>query len=226
MRRKLKKLRLRPIRVFLFHQVSDVFDQDTMKICDWTETQLFKKNIGMLKKKYLFVSLEIAYQKMSKDVFRFRNYAVLTSDDGWASLSNVLPWLAQQNVPVTLFLNPGYFDGQHFRDIDTEQYLLEADIQQIADNYPNVTFGTHGWEHKRATEQNETQFRESVSNSLKVLQVYPNFIPYFAYTYGGFNAMTGRILKDYGLVPVLIDGMKNWDDLSCIHRELLDGNKF
>lgn len=37
--------------------------------------------------------------------------------------------------------------------------------------------------------------------------------------------MSDKILEEFGLVPVLIDGMKNWNDLSCVHRELLDGKK-
>lgn len=223
--RKVKKARLRPIRVFLFHQVSDAFDESTMKRGDWSETTRFKRNLLELKKEYTFVTLEKAYAKMKKDKVRFRPYAVLTSDDGWASLKNILPWLKEQEIPVTLFLNPGYFDGQHFREKETERYLLKADIDSISKEYPNVTFGLHGWEHIRATEQTETEFRESVSKTLKALQDYPNFVPCFAYTYGSFDEISDKVLHEFGLIPVLIDREKNVDDLSCIHRELLDGMK-
>lgn len=223
--RKVKKARLRPISVFLFHQVSDAFDESTMKRGDWTETNQFKQNVETLKKEYIFIPLEKAYAKMKKDRVRFRKFAVMTSDDGWASLNNVLPWLKEQGIPVTLFLNPGYFDGQHFREKTTERYLLQSDIDRISRQYPNVMFGLHGWEHIRATEQTETEFRESVLNTLKSLQAYPNFIPYFAYTYGSFGTMHNKVLREFGLVPVLIDRGKNIDDLSCIHRELLDGMK-
>lgn len=229
-RRKVKKTRLEwkrrclnPIRVFLFHQVSEVFDENTMLMVDWTETNQFKHNVESLKKEYKFISLEKAYTKMKKDKIRLRNYAVLTSDDGWASLKNILPWLKEQQIPVTLFLNPGYFDGQHYRKKTTERYLLKTDIDRISRDYPNVTFGLHGWEHVRATEQTETEFRENVSKTLKALQVYPNFVPYFAYTYGSFDEMNDKVLHEFGLIPVLIDREKNVDDLSCIHRELLDG---
>lgn len=223
--RKLKKMRLHPISVFLFHQVSNVFEEDTMKMGDWTEIGQFKNNIELLVKKYKFISLEKAYYKIRNDKFRFRNYAVLTSDDGWASLKNVLPWLNEKKIPVTLFLNPGYFDGQHFREKDSEKYLLIDDVESLSRMYPNVTIGMHGWEHVRATEQNESEFRDSVLKSLKALQVYPNNVPYFAYTYGSFNEMNDRVLKEFGIIPVLIDREKNIDDLSCIHRELLDGIK-
>ena len=225
LQRKLKKVRLRPISVFLFHQVSNVFEEDTMKFGDWTEIGQFKNNIELLVKKYKFISLDKAYSKISSDKLRFRNYAVLTSDDGWASLKNVLPWLNEQKIPVTLFLNPGYFDGQHFREKDSEKYLLIDDVESLSKNYPNVTVGMHGWEHVRATEQSESEFRDSVLKSLKALKIYSNFVPYFAYTYGSFNEMNARVLKEFGIIPVLIDREKNIDDLSCIHRELLDGIK-
>lgn len=221
--RKLKKFRLRPISVFLFHQVSDTFDESTMKQGDWTETGQFKRNIEILKKKYRFVSLEKAYEMMRKDVFRFRDYAVLTSDDGWASLNSILPWIADQGIPVTLFLNPGYFDGKHFREKDTEKYLLTEDIRAICDTYSNVTFGSHGWDHILATEQSEEEFRESVKRSFEVLQGFSIFVPFFAYTYGGYNEVHNRILKEQGFIPVLIDNGKNYDDYYRIHRELLDG---
>lgn len=221
--RKLKKLRLRPIRVFLFHQVSDTFDESTMKPGDWTETGQFKRNIEILKQHYRFVSLERAYEKMRTDVFRFRDYAVLTSDDGWASLKNILPWIDIQGIPVTLFLNPGYFDGEHFRENYTEKFLLTKDVREISEKYPNVTYGMHGWEHIRATNQTEDEFRESVKRSLEALKGFSNFIPFFAYTYGSFDGSHDRILNEQGFIPVLIDKEKNVDDLSCIHRELLDG---
>ena len=223
--RKVKKARLRPIRVFLFHQVSDAFDESTMKRGDWSETTRFKRNLLELKKEYTFVTLEKAYAKMKKDKVRLRPYAVLTSDDGWASLNNILPWLHEQGVPVTLFLNPGYFDGQHFREKNTEKYLLTEDIQRISETYPNVSIGMHGWEHVRATDQSEAEFRASVEKTRDALVNYTSFVPYFAYTYGSFGAMHNRVLHEFGLIPVLIDREKNVDDLSCIHRELLDGMK-
>ena len=116
LRRKLRKMCKRtPIRVFLFHQVSDRFDATTMIEGDWTQMDQFKRNINRLRKEYTFIPLDKAYRKMRRDIFRFRDYAVLTADDGWASLNNILPWLAEQRIPVTLFLNPGYFDGRHLQ---------------------------------------------------------------------------------------------------------------
>lgn len=223
--RKWKKMRLRPIHVFLFHQVSDEFDESTMYRCDWNEVGQFKHNIGELKKKYVFISLQNAFYKMKKDAFRFREYAVLTSDDGWASLKNILPWLKEEDTPVTLFLNPGYFDGQHFRKKDTERYLLKDDIEYISREYSNVAFGMHGWEHVKATDKSENDFRLDLEHTMQALQTYKNYVPFYAYTWGKYNEMNMKVLSEYGIVPVLIDNEINRDDLSCVHRELLDGKK-
>lgn len=221
--RKVKHFYIRPIRVFLFHQVSNDFDAATMKAGDWTATDQFKHNIERLLEEYCFISLPNAHKKMRSDFFRFRKYAVLTSDDGWASLNNILPWLSEKEIPVTLFLNPCYFDGRHFRDNETERYLTYSDINALLQSFPEVSIASHGWEHVRATEQNEEEFRSSVLTSVKVLKTFPNFVPFFAYTYGSYNEMTDRVLRGCGLIPVLIDKNKNWKDSAVIHRELLDG---
>ena len=224
-KRRLLKARLRPIRVFLFHQVSDEFDNNTMFIGDWTQTEQFKRNIQFLAEKYEFISLDEAWKKIRKDVFRFRRYAVLTSDDGWASLNNVLPWLNEQRIPITLFLNPAYFDGEHFREKATERYLLQKEVERLRVLFDNVTMGLHGWEHIRCTDQGEEEFRLDVCRSVDAMKELPGYVPFFAYTWGQNNVMTDKVLKENNLIPVLIDGGKNYSDFSRIHRELLDGAK-
>lgn len=221
--RKLKKLRLQPIHVFLFHQTSEQFDESTMKPGDWTDIAVFKQNIIKLKEKYSFISLAEAYAKIKKDRIRVGKYAVLTSDDGWNSLREILPWLAEMNVPVTLFINPGYMDGGHFREKDSEKYLTSEDITSMYEISPSISLGSHGWFHKRSTDFTIPEFRTDVERSLSVLQRIKGFVPFWAYTYGAFDECTNGVLKDCGLIPVLIDGGVNFDDTNCIHRELIDG---
>lgn len=221
--RKLKKFRLRPISVFLFHQVSDTFDESTMFTCDWTETKQFKNNIEVLKKEYRFISLDKAYFKLRNDFLRLRDYAVLTTDDGWRSLKNILPWFDEQHIPVTLFLNPGYFDGIHFRDKPSEKYLLSEDIAILCAQNSNITIGMHGWEHTNVLTKSEEEFSKDVQRSIGSLGLFSCFIPFYAYTWGKHDERTDRILKEFGIVPVLIDDQKNIDDINFIHRELLDG---
>ena len=217
------KLRLQPIRVFCFHQVSDTFDESTMKHCDWLQTDVFKRILcDMLQKGYIFISLAEAREKMQRDIFRCKKYVVLTADDGWASLKNVLPWLNEQQIPVTLFLNPAYLDGKHFREKETEKYLNETEVAHLYEQYPLVTIGMHGWEHKEATQQSEDEFRESVKKSYTYLSILPNFVPYFAYPWGRRSEQTNAILIERSIVPVTIRGGLNYDGHQIIDREVLD----
>jgi hypothetical protein len=71
-RRKWPKIRLRPIRVFCFHHVSDEYDPLTMWECDWTSTSMFKQSIENLRRHgYVFVSLQQAQSHLKNDWFRF-----------------------------------------------------------------------------------------------------------------------------------------------------------
>jgi hypothetical protein len=60
-----------------------------------------------------------------------------------------------------------------------------------------------------------------VGRSLEALKDYKNFVPFFAYPWGRHNAMNKRVLKEFNLIPVLMDGMMNYNDASAVHRELL-----
>ena len=220
-KRFLKRLRLRPIHVFCFHQVSDVFEPETMWECDWTQTDVFKKKILSLKEEYTFVSLTEAYNHIANDKIRLKKYAALTADDGWASLKNIIPWLAEQGIPITLFLNPEYSDGQHFRERETELYLKEQDLEHFADTYANISFGMHGWNHTDVSKQDEDAFKTNIEQSFKALKRYGNLVHFFAYPWGRHNTMNDSLLKEFGWVPVLMDGMKNCNDTSVIHREIL-----
>lgn len=215
------RLWIKPIRVFCFHQVSEAFEPDTMKESDWMQTEAFKKRILALKKQYTFVSLEEAYSHIANDGCRIKRYAVLTADDGWASLKYILPWLDEQQIPITLFLNPLYLDGIHYRERETERYLTESDVQSICDTYQKVSIGMHGWEHVAVFKQSEDEFKKNVEQSIQALKDCKSFVPFFAYPWGRHNGMTDRVLGEFDAVPVLMNRMKNYNDASVIHRELL-----
>lgn len=221
-KRKWMKMRFQPIRVLCFHQVSDAFDESYMERIDWLSTDVFKQRIEALRQEgYAFISLPEARDKMQRDIFRFKKYVVLTADDGWATLRNVLPWLNEQQIPVTLFLNPAYLDGMHFRSSKKEEYLSDAEVKNLYKQYPLVTIGSHGWEHVDATMQTEEEFRESIQRTTAYLSSLLNYIPYHAYTWGRYTAKANRVLTEVGMVPVYMDGEKNYNDHDVIHRELL-----
>lgn len=221
-RNRLLRIRLRPIRVFCFHQVSDTFDPVTMWKSDWISTATFKQHILALKEEgCCFVSLEEARFHMKHDFIRTKRYVVLTADDGSATVKNILPWLAEQKIPLTLFVNPLYMDGEHYRESNTEQYLTVKELMDLSKVFRGLTIASHGWNHADVTTLSETDFIENVENSLLVLKVLPCFIPYHAYAFGRHNRKTDKILAGFGLIPVLMDGMKNYSDTRFVHRELL-----
>ena len=238
-RRKWTKLRLQPIRVFCFHHVSDEYNPLTMWECDWTRTEIFKHNIQKLKAQgYNFISLSEAHEKLKYDWFRCREYAVLTADDGYKSLLNILPWLEEQRIPITLFVNTKYLDGKSWSAINEEQarrvkpnvdmqkdvcpklYLSQEELKQVA-AMSNVTIGMHGHEHLDARKQTIEEFKMNVERCQSALKDVPHTIPYLAYTWGRHNAEKDRVLQEMGLIPVLISGTWNYNNTNYIDRELL-----
>ena len=222
-KRKWMKLRLQPIRVLCFHQVSDVFEPDTMWECDWMQIDQFKRNILLLKEHYIFISLPEAYDKLRHDVFRRKKYAVLTADDGWASLKNIIPWLVEQEIPITLFVNPAYLDGKHFQARDTEKLLTLKDLNDLTEENPQyITIASHGYTHVDVNTQTASEFLTNVDKAENGLKNLHNKINFYAFTYGRCSAEHLSILKEKNLLPVMADGLKNYSNDGLIHRECLE----
>ena len=223
LRRKLIKLRLQPIRVFCFHQVSEQFDASTMWECDWTQIDQFKRNVLCLKSRYTFISLSEAHAMLKKDWLRCKKYAVMTCDDGWMSIKNIVPWLAEQQIPVTLFVNPAYLLGEEVRENNMSGLLSNEDIATMIQLYPNITIASHGWNHQLATQQTNTEFCKSVEDSVNWLKQYHNYIPYFAYPCGRHKKEQDVLLLQRDITPVYCDGDMNYNDFRIIHRDSIDG---
>lgn len=222
-RRKLLKIRLQPIRVFCFHQVSEIFKPDTMWKCDWTQIEQFKSDILKLKTKYNFITLPEVSEHLRHDHFRYKHYAALTADDGWASVMNIIPWLAEQQVPVTLFINPSYLDGVHYQKRESEKFMTKEDVDSCVKKYsPLVSIASHGWIHKNCLDMTEGEFADNVQKAENVLSQINGKIPYYAFVYGNYSPAQRDLIKDRGLIPVFMDGGKNYNDELSIHRELLD----
>lgn len=218
--RKWMKIRLQPIRVFCFHQVSDVFEPDTMWECAWMQTDEFKEKILRIRKEGVtFISLAEATDKLKHDRVRCKKYAVLTADDGWASMKNILPWLAEHGIPITLFINPLYLDGVHKQERETEKLLTKEELEHIAQQYPLVNIASHGWLHTNYAEWTDEEFRNQIMRADRELRNFYSYIPYMAFPYGKYTQSNLSILQELQIIPVYIDGMVNWNDSEVIHRE-------
>lgn len=220
--KRISKFLLCPIEVFVFHAVSDRFDETLNQRADWTSTDEFKTNILALKNKYHFISLDEAFRKLKRDWIRAINYAVLTCDDGFASVIDILPFLEKQQIPVTLFVNPKYLDGVSKREgyTDNPQYILKEDLWNLKS--PLITIGMHGYEHNDATRMTKEEFFDSVERCKKILESHPRYIPYYAYTWGNYSEMTQQVLCEKRIVPVLTDGESNYRYRQGIGRKPID----
>lgn len=223
-RHRLLALRLEPIRVFCFHQTSETFDAAGMWECDWTQIDLFKQNLLLLKEQYTFITLPEAYEKLQHDTIRCKKFAVLTADDGWASLKNIIPWLAEHQIPITLFVNPAYLDSHHYQNRPTERLLSRDEIIDYVTRYsPCITIASHGFNHVDACKLSSSEFENNVVDAENALAKMPNKIPYYAFAYGHYLAGHLDILRKCQIVPVLVDRKRNYTYDGVIHRESIDG---
>lgn len=217
--RKWMKFRLQPIRVFCLHHVCEHFDAEAMYACDWMALDEFKQKINVLRnQRYQFISLTDAYEYLKKDWFRRKKYAVLTFDDGYKSLKEVLPWLEKQQIPATLFINGKYLDGKSYRETPNEQYLAYNELFSLTSLL--IEIGHHGWEHTAATEMTEEELLESLQKNIEILSAHPRYVPFWAYTYGIHNQRSDVTLSNNGMTLVLVDGGKNYKLKGSITREL------
>ena len=215
------KLRLQPIRVFCFHQVSDSFDSASMWSCDWISSKDLKYLINMIQADgYTFISLQEAHCHISNDIFRFRKYAVLTADDGSKTLDNIIPWLRQKKIPLTIFINGRYLDGITYREAPSEKYLTQDEVFALAD--ATIEIGNHGWDHRDLRCLSTQDFEQSISRNVNLLSIHPRYISFWAYPYGTHSRQSDEILLRQGLIPVLMNGCQNYNNSHVINRELID----
>lgn len=223
LKRKIAHILHSRIHVFVFHQVSDFYDEQFMWPCDWNETESFKQKIMKLNEKYIFISLADAYKHISKDFYRRKNYAVLTADDGFVTLRNIMPWLAEMRIPITLFLNPAYLVGEEEPEKGLKSLLSIAELEMlIRECSPYVTIASHGWVHKFCTSMTNEEFKSGVNRSVDFFSKRKEYVPFYAYPCGKHTEWHDAYLLEHDLVPVYCDGMVNYDDKLRIHRECID----
>lgn len=236
-RRKWTKIRLQPIRVFCFHHVSDAYKSSYMWEEDWTNTDVLKNfMMDMQRDGYTFISLPEAQAKLTNDTFRKGKYAVLTADDGFKTLLNIVPWLIEEQIPITLFINPKYIIengiGENVQArLDktrcakgNEIYLRKSDLDNMKS--PLVTIAYHGYEHLDEWKMEERAFVQNVEKCERTLKVLPlEVIPFYAHTYGHAREEYNRILDNKKLTPVYVSGGENYADPTRIDRELISNER-
>ena len=236
--RKIRNLFVKPIRVFCFHQVSDVFEPKYGIVDNWMALGEFKKIVSVLKKKSNIISITEAMHHLRNDFFRFKRYSVLTCDDGYQSVLEVLPWLEEQQIPVTLFLSVAYLDGvshdpwfdnhwKKYSDLDEADLLRNMYIQKEHLNNEvmmseNITLSLHGFGHDDVSGMAAMEFELYIDKCKSFLDSHPRYQPFYAYTWGYHSKITDEVLDRNGIVPVYCDGRDNYWYDGAIHRFILD----
>lgn len=233
-RHKWTKMRLQPIRVLCFHEVSDVDEGSP----DWIPIDFLKEElIRMRQQGYQFITLKEAHEHIRKDKIRTAKYAVLTADDGLRCHLELLPWLEEQDIPITLCLNvispqqkkcgKPYVDWYNINDEQTEQkyaerlYISEEELNGLNSEY--VSFALHGENHNEAaTDLSAEELQRDIELCLEKYEDNARFVPFYVYKYGKHTKGTDMIVRRNNLIPVLSDGAKNYNDVSVIHREIIE----
>ena len=219
-----KKKRLQPIHIYCIHHVCAEFDADSMYACDWMPINEFKKKVHTMQQDGVeFISIADAYRHIREDNVRCKRYAVLTFDDGYASLKEILPWLEEQKIPVTLFINGKYLDGKSYRETSKEKYLTKNELFALTS--PLIEIANHGWEHKRINKMTMDEFIDSVEKNVELLSTHPNYIPFWAYTYGTYTNKSNAELLAHHLTLVYVNGEANTYYKGYLDRELLNVDK-
>lgn len=235
-KRKLQKMLLHPIRVYVVHNVSEEYSTKQGPKEDRMSVEDFRHSIMELKKRSTIISIEDAVRHLKNDRIRLKDYVVLTADDGYQSVYDQIPWLIEYEVPITLLINPKYLDGKsysahlweyvhaHHPEItETEfvkgRYMTSEELKSITS--PLVTIGSHGYEHTDNGKMSVEEFRAYMEKAIKEIEKYHAFAPYHAYPWGKYSETNDKVLKEMGIIPLRADGWYNINDGSQLHREYL-----
>jgi peptidoglycan/xylan/chitin deacetylase (PgdA/CDA1 family) len=231
--------RLKPISVFVFHHVSEVRNPLICAEEDWTSMEVFKNNIVKLQQEFEFISLTNAYRHLSLDKWRKKRYVVLTADDAYRSILDIVPWLAARRIPLVIFANSRFLDQDSMTPIH-EEYIKtvapNADLGQVLkatymskeelwslNDEETIEVGLHGHEHLDLSQLDQDNMVREVETCRSILQSHPRYIPFYAYPWGACNANTDNYLLQHGLIPVKVSGSKNYNNKEYVDRKCVDG---
>jgi peptidoglycan/xylan/chitin deacetylase (PgdA/CDA1 family) len=131
----------------------------------------------------------------------------LSFDDGCKELlTDVLPFIRKNRIPVTLFLPSGIIDGDGLfpwmngwrRANGVRDSIDVAQTMEIA-SYPEVTIASHTVNHIVTTSLTDEQARFEFSESRRALELYAHApVRYFAYPEGRFSGKERESLMQCG----------------------------
>lgn len=216
-----------PVMVLFYHRVADRQQND------WTiPTRTFIRHIKWLRDRFDMVSLEEAQNRIHAG--NSRPAVCVTFDDGYADNCDVaLPWLIEQQIPVTYFVTSGnVLSGEPFphdrsAGIDLPPNTVEQ-IESLAEQ--GVEIGAHTRTHADlGMIADETALRYEVMGSVADLEeITGKPVRYFAFPFGLHANLNGRafaIAREAGLRGVVSAyGGYNYPGDDAFHLQRIHGD--
>jgi peptidoglycan/xylan/chitin deacetylase (PgdA/CDA1 family) len=170
--------------------------------------RLFARCIQWLTKHgYTFISIGDLMEILYRGKTPPKGAVWLSFDDGCRELlTNVLPLIRKNRIPVTLFLPSGIIDGDGLfpwmngrrRSDCIRDSINLAEIKEIA-SYPEVTIASHTVHHVVTTDLTHEQARFEFTESRRALESYTHaVVKYFAYPEGQFSGNERQFLMQCG----------------------------
>jgi peptidoglycan/xylan/chitin deacetylase (PgdA/CDA1 family) len=163
-------------RVLMYHAVGSTIPEDRLGLYS-LRPELFRAQIETL------VAASARRPVMPFDVSAFADTGTaITFDDGYHdTLSTAAPILCAAGLPFTVFVSTAYLNS------GDPLYLSPADLRELA-AMPEVTIGSHGTQHVRLTDCNETDLRDALSTSKSVLEnILQKPVTTLSYPHGAVN---------------------------------------
>lgn len=156
------------------------------------DPQTFERQILKLSKYAEFIKLDDIHA--SSLVKRKKSKIILTIDDGYQSVKNILPITRKYNIPVTLFVLSNPSKANRY-ELETRENLLTIDdINLLRDEGWQI--GCHSATHPNLTTLNDTQLEEEIIHSkLELGGKLGCEITSFAYPKGQYDTNIMRYIK-------------------------------
>ncbi len=136
------------------------------------------------------------------EALRDHTKVAITFDDGYDDLMQIASLLRKQSVSVTVFIPTAYIgkhnEWDHFLVRGRRQHLGKDQIRELAGI--GVQFGSHGHRHCDLTSLNETELRNELELSRRVLtELTGQAIVSLAFPFGRSNQQVREVAASLGL---------------------------
>jgi peptidoglycan/xylan/chitin deacetylase (PgdA/CDA1 family) len=168
-RRRIDNWWSRPIAVFVNHQVSALFTPGIDCDSDWSSVDLYENNIAWILENYEVISLDKAIHLIESGSKIKKKYAVLTFDDGYASVLNALAILERYDLPATLFINSAYLDNALYSSVNAYNYIKAQPDEKRA-NLPKELVKACEYLEKEPSSDEYKQAVRIINENIKHIQ--------------------------------------------------------